>query len=56
MTVSSTVVAQLASELIRFGPEVCICNGYNLKFKGESISVTTDFLLTFPQICLCNGS
>ena len=46
--------AKSVTELIRFEPNVCICNGK--EFKGESVSVMNDILLTFPQICLCNGN
>ena len=27
-----------------------------MEFKRASVSVTRDFLRTFPQICLCNGN
>ena len=51
----STIVAEMITELIRFEPELCICNGNSLEFKRESVSAMRDLLLTFPQICLCNG-
>ena len=51
-----TVVAELITELIRFEPEISICNGNSLEFKRESVSVMRDFLLKFPQISLCNGN
>ena len=53
---SDTVVAEMITELIRFEPEICICNRNQLEFKRESVSVMRDFLLKFPQICLCNGN
>ena len=49
-------VAEMTTELMRFEPEICICNGNELQFKRESVSVMRDFLLKFPQICLCNGN
>ena len=51
-----TAVAEMITELIRFEPKICICNGINWDFRRESASVMRDFLLTFPQICLCNGN
>ena len=51
-----TVVADMITELIRFEPEICICNRNQLEFKRESVSVMRDFMLKFPQICLCNGN
>ena len=51
-----TVVAEMITELFRFEPEICICNGNLLGFKRESVSVLRDSLLKFPQICLCNGN
>ena len=53
---TTTVVAEILTELIRLGPEICISNGNKLEFKGKSVSVMKDFLLTFPQICFCNGN
>ena len=47
-----TVVAEMITELIRFEPEICICNGHKLEFKRESVSVMRDFLLAFPEISL----
>ena len=47
--------AEMITELIRFEPEICICNRNELEFKRESVFVMSDFLLKFPQICLCNG-
>ena len=49
-----TVVAEMITELIRFEPKICICNGISWDFQRESVSVMRDSLLTFPQICLCN--
>ena len=51
-----TVVADMIAELIRFKPKVCISHGNRLEFKGESVSVLKDVLLTFPQICLHDGN
>ena len=34
----TTVVAEMITELIRFEPEICICNGNSLEFKTESVS------------------
>ena len=51
-----TVVAEMTTELIRLEPEICMCNGNELAFKRESVSVLRDFMLKFPQICLCNGN
>ena len=51
-----TVVAEIITELVKFEPEIGICNGNEFDFEGEYVSVMSDFLLTFPQICLCNGS
>ena len=39
------VVAEMMTELIRFEPKICICNGNSLEFKRESVSVMRDFLL-----------
>ena len=59
-------IAEIVTELIHFEPEVCICSGNELEFKGESVSVMRDFLPAFPQIwinsllaaqfciCICN--
>ena len=33
----------MITELIRFEAEVFICNGNELEFKGESVSVMRDF-------------
>ena len=51
-----TVVAEMITELIRFEPEICICNGNSFEFRRESVSVPRRFLLKSPQICLCNGN
>ena len=53
---SVTVVAEMITELVRFEPEICICNRNQWEFKRESVSVMRDFLLKFPQTCLCNGN
>ena len=42
----TTVVAELATELSRFAPEVCICNRKFLVFKVESVSAMRDSLPT----------
>ena len=55
VVISGTVVAEMITELFRFEPEICICNGKQLGFNREYVSVMRDFLLTFPQICFCNG-
>ena len=47
----------MITELIRFEPEICICNGNQLEFKREregSVAVMIDFMMRFPEICLCN--
>ena len=42
---NSRVVADIVTELIRFEPEVCICNGNLLEFKSwrESVSLLQGF-------------
>ena len=37
--VTYTVVAEIITELVRFEPEVCICNGNQFRIKSESIAV-----------------
>ena len=45
-----TVVAKMITELIRFEPEICICNGNLLESQRESVSaVMRDFLLKFQR-------
>ena len=57
MSFGDTAVAAMITELIRFEPKICICNGNQLEFKSESVSVMRDLLLlTFPQIGFCNGN
>ena len=47
-TSEDTVVAKIATELIRFDPKVCICKRNSLEFKGETVSLTRHFLPKFP--------
>ena len=56
MPVRNTVVADMITELIRFEPEICICDENCLEFKRKSASVIRDFRQKFPQICLCDGN
>ena len=46
----------MITELIGFEPEICICNGNELEFKRESVSVMRDFLLKFSESWFCNGN
>ena len=39
----SNVEAEIITELACFTPEVCICTGNSLEFKGESVSVIKIF-------------
>ena len=41
---NGTVVAEMITELIRFEPGICICNGNESEFKRESVSVMSDLL------------
>ena len=36
-----TESSQCASEVCQYAPEICICNGNTLEFRGESVSVIT---------------
>ena len=53
-----TVVAEMTTELIRFEPEICICNGNGneLQFKRESVTVMRDFLLKSVSVIENNSS
>ena len=61
-------MAEMITELIRFEPKICICNGNELEFKRKSVSVMRDFSAEIPtdlslswqvillaaQFCICN--
>ena len=52
---STVGVANMITELLRFTPEVCMCNGSFLEmFKGEFVSAMRESLPRFADICLCN--
>ena len=47
-----TAVAEIITELVRFKPEICICDGNEFEFKRASVSIMRDLLLSLPQISL----